>query len=70
MSCFTVSNNLGLKVGDKLTKLIKIGFPMESFTAAFLRLFTKTCQNLTFGWTAGHSLSLGFQGFSGNFLIS
>ena len=30
---------------------------MECFTADFLRFFTKKCQNLAFGWTAGYSLS-------------
>ena len=45
------------KVGDKLTKLSKIDFSMECFTAYFLRFFTKTPQNLTFSWTAGYSPS-------------
>ena len=40
------SDNLGQKVGDKLTKLSKIGFSMEWFTADFLQFFTKKCQNL------------------------
>ena len=50
-------HNLGQKVRDKLTKLSKIGFSMECFTADFLRFFTKTPQNLAFGWTAGYSQS-------------
>ena len=50
-------DNLGQKVGEKLTELSKIGYSMECFTAEFLRFFTKTCQNLAFGWTAGYSLS-------------
>ena len=29
-------NNLGQKVGDKLTKLSRVGFSMECFTAAYL----------------------------------
>ena len=45
------------KVRDKLTKLSKIGLSMECFTTDFLRFFTKKCQNLTFGWTAGYSPS-------------
>ena len=49
--------NLGQKVGDKLMKLSKIGFPMECFTADFLRFFTKKRQNLAVGWTAEYSPS-------------
>ena len=51
--------NLGQRVGvgDKLKKLSKIGSFMESFTADFLQFFTKKCQNLAFGWTAGYSPS-------------
>ena len=48
-------HNLGQKVGDKFTKLGKIGFSMEYFTADFLQFFNKKRQNLTFGWTAGYS---------------
>ena len=50
-------HNLGQKVGDKFTKLSKIGFSMECFTADFYRFFTKKRQNLAFGWTAGYSPS-------------
>ena len=46
--------NLGQRVGDKVTKLSKIGFSMECFTADFLRFFTEKRQNLAFGWTAGY----------------
>ena len=46
--------NLGQKVGDKFTKLRKIGFSMECFTADFLHFLTETFQNLAFRWTAGH----------------
>ena len=35
------SHNLGQKVGDKFTKLSKIGFSMECFTDDFLRLLSK-----------------------------
>ena len=49
--------NLGQKVGDKLTKLSKMGFSMEWFTADFLQFFTKKYQNLAFGWTTGYSSS-------------
>ena len=38
--------NLGQKVGDKFTKLSKIRFSMECFTADFLQFFTKKRQNL------------------------
>ena len=38
-------------------KLCKISFSMECFTADSLQFFTKTHQNLAFGWTAGHSPS-------------
>ena len=60
------------KVGQKFTKLSKIGFCMEWFTADFLRLFKEKCQNLTFGRTAGYSSSnLSIWGiFQLNFLIS
>ena len=63
--------NLGQNVGDKLTKLSKIGFPMECFTADFLRFFTKKRQNLALGWWLGtrHQIQV-FQWFSRNFLIS
>ena len=47
--------NLGQKVGDKFTKLSKIGFSMECFTADLLQFFTKKRQNLAFGWNAGYS---------------
>ena len=39
----------------QFTKLSKIGFSMECFTAEFLQLFNKKRENLTFGWTAGYS---------------
>ena len=45
---FLIRNNLGQKVGDKLTKLTKIGFSIE---------FSAADQNLVFGWTAGYSPS-------------
>ena len=44
------SHNLEQKVGDKFTKLSKIGFSMEWFTADFLQFITKQRQNLAFGW--------------------
>ena len=50
---FWPTHNSGQKVGDKFTKLSKIGFSMESFTAHFLHFFTKNCQNFEFkvdGW--------------------
>ena len=46
--------NLGQKVGDKFTKLSKIGFSMECFTADFLPFFTRKRENLALGWTAGY----------------
>ena len=49
--------NLGQKVEDKFTKLSKIGFSTECFTADFLQFFTKKRQNLAFGLTAGYSSS-------------
>ena len=54
-SCRKNGFSLGQKVGDKFTKLSKIGFSMECFTADFLQLFTKNRQNLAFGWTAEYS---------------
>ena len=49
--------NLGQKVRDNFTKLSKIGFSMECFTADVLQFFTKKSQNLAFGWTTGNSPS-------------
>ena len=49
--------NLRQKVEDKFTKLSKIGFSTECFTADFLQFFTKKRQNLAFGLTAGYSPS-------------
>ena len=49
--------NIGQMVGDKFTKLGKIGFSLECFTADFLRFFTEKHQNLAFEWTAGYSPS-------------
>ena len=46
--------NLGEKVGDKFTKLCKIGFSMQCFTADFLLYCTEKRQNLAIGWTAGY----------------
>ena len=64
-------HNLGEKVGDKFTKLSKLSFSMECFTADFLQFFTKERQNFVFSRTAGDSPSnQAFRGFSGNFLIS
>ena len=40
--------NLGQKVGDKFTKLSKIGFSMECFTADFLQFFTKKTSKFGF----------------------
>ena len=42
---------------SKFTKLSKIGFSMEYFTANLLQFFTEKRQNLAFGWTAGQSPS-------------
>ena len=49
--------NLEQKVADKFTKLSKIDFSMDCFTADFLRRFTKKRQNLVFGRTSGYSPS-------------
>ena len=49
-----VSQVFGQKVGDKFTKLSKLGFSMEYFTADFLQFFTKNCQSLAFGLVAGY----------------
>ena len=54
---FVLIYNLGQKIGDKFTKLRKIGFSMECVTADFLQFFTKKRQNLAFGWPAGNSPS-------------
>ena len=48
--------NLGHKVGDKFTKLSKLGFSMECFTADFLQFFAKKRQNVAFGWTVGYQI--------------
>ena len=56
-------HNLGQKVGDKFTKLSRIGFSVECFAADFLRFFTEKHQNLASGWMAGYSPSnLGISG--------
>ena len=47
--------NLGQGVGDKFTKLSKIGLSMECFTADFWRFLGVKCQNLGFRWAAGYS---------------
>ena len=49
-----MSQVFGQKVGDKFTKLSKLGFSMEYFTADFLQFFTKNCQSLAFGLVAGY----------------
>ena len=61
--------NLGQKVGDKLTKLSKIGFSMEWFKADFLQFFTKNVKIWLFVGRLGtrHQIQA-FQGFSGNAL--
>ena len=46
--------NPGQKVGDKFTKLNKMGFSIECFSADFLQFFSKKRQNLAFGWTTGY----------------
>ena len=51
--CF-LRDNLVQRVGDKFSKLRKLGFSMECFTDDFLQVFTKKCQNLAFGWMAGY----------------
>ena len=45
------------KVVNKFTKLSKIGFCMECFTAGFLCVFHKKHQNLAFGYLARYSPS-------------
>ena len=45
--------NLGQGVGDKFTKLSKIGFSMDCFMADFLRLFTETVKIWFFGGRLG-----------------
>ena len=62
------NHNLGQKVGDKFSKLSKLGFSMERFAADNLRYFTKNHQNLVFWWTAGYSLwNLSISGIFLNF---
>ena len=48
-------HNLGLKVGDKLMKLSKIGFLWNVVQLLFCDFLPKKRQNMAFGWTAGHS---------------
>ena len=63
--------NLGEKVGDKFTKLCKISFSVQCFTADFLLYCTEKRQNLATGWTAGYSPSNpSISGISGLFLDS
>ena len=54
---FMFSDNLGQKLGDKLTKLSEIGFAMECFTSEIFVIFSQKCQNLAFGLRARFSLS-------------
>ena len=49
--------NLGQGVGDQSTKLSKLDFSLECFTADFLQFFTKNRQNLALRWAAGCSPS-------------
>ena len=49
--------NLGKGVRDEFTNLSKIGFSIESFTADFLRFFTKKRQKVALGCAAGYSPS-------------
>ena len=46
------SFNLGQKFGEKFTKLSKLSFSMEFFTADFLQFLTEKRQSLAFMWTA------------------
>ena len=63
--------NLGQKVGDKLTKLSKIGFSMECFTADFCDFLQKNVKIwLSVGRLGTRYQIQAFQRFSGNFLIS
>ena len=45
--------NLGQKFGDKFTKLSKIGFFMECFTADFLQFLSKKVKIWLFGGRLG-----------------
>ena len=45
-------SNLQPKVVNKFTRLSKIGFYRECFTADFLQFFIKKHENLVFAWTA------------------
>ena len=47
--------SLGQKVLCKFTKLSKIGFSMECFTAGFLQFFISKHQNLVLGLQAEYS---------------
>ena len=61
----------GPKVVNKFTKLGKIGFCMECFTAVFFRIFNGNVKIWLMGVQLGtrHQIEA-FQGFSGNFLRS
>ena len=50
-------HNLGQKVGKNFTKLSKIGFHMECFTADFLEFFIKKRGNIGF-WVDGWVLAI------------
>ena len=49
--------NLGQKVGDKFTKLNKIGFPMECCTADFFAIFCQETSKFGF-WVDGWVLAI------------
>ena len=57
--------SLGQGVRDKFTKLSKIDFSMDCFTADFLRLFTESVKIWLFGGRLGtrHQIQA-FQGLS------
>ena len=50
-------DNLGQRVGDKLTKLSKIGFSMECFTADFFAIFFQKKSKFGF-WLGGWVLAI------------
>ena len=59
-------DNCEQTIGEKFTKLCKIGFSKKSFIADVLQFFTKASQKLPFVWTVGYSTS--YSTISGIFL--
>ena len=68
---YIITYNLGQKIVDKFTKLSKISFLIEWYTADFSRIFSTNVKICLLDGRLGtcHQIQA-FQGFSWNFPIS